>query len=299
MKKTGAGLAKWAEDAYKNGWVYWYGTCAYECTQSLLNSKTAQYPSHYGDDRMKTYKKHIADGKTCADCVGLIKGYAWDQDGDINTRDGKYASNGMPDKGAKGMYNAAKIKGKISTLPEIPGALVWTSSQGHVGVYVGNGYVVELRGFAYGSQRNKLTSRSFTHWGLCPYVEYTAEETERAAQAAGASIPKVGDTLRKGDEGDAVKELQRLLMNAGHSLPKYGADGDFGNETLEALKNYQFENNLTVDGVCGSATWASLLNTKQPVASTTPTPPQKTLTIIDDAGNTFTPQGGWRVIFNA
>lgn len=262
MRKSGAGLAEWAENAYKNGWVYWYGTCAYKCTQSLLNSKTAQYPSHYKDNRQKTYKKHIAAGKTCADCIGLIKGYAWDKDDDILTRDGKYASNGMPDKGARGMFNATKIKGKISSLPEIPGALVWTNTQGHVGVYVGGGYVVEARGFSYGVQRNKLSARSFTHWGLCPYLEYTAEETEKAAQAAGASLPKVGDTLREGDEGEAVKEMQRLLMAAGASLRKYGADGDFGGETLEALKAYQTAHSLTPDGVCGPLTWESLRGEK-------------------------------------
>lgn len=264
MRKTGAGLAAWAENAHKSGWVYWYGTCAYKCTQSLLNSKTKQYPTHYTDKRRSKYEKHIADGRTCADCVGLIKGYAWDSDDDIKTRDGKYGSNDMPDKSAPGMYQAAKIKGKISTLPEIPGALVWTKSQGHVGVYIGGGEVVEARDFSHGVQRNKLAARSFTHWGLCPYIEYTAEETEKAEKAAGASIPKSGDTLQKGDKGDAVREMQRFLLEAGCKLERYGADGDFGAETLEALKAYQMTHALTPDGICGPLTWESLRGGKSP-----------------------------------
>lgn len=262
MRKTGAGLAAWAEEAFAAGWVYWYGTCGYKCTQSLLNSKTKQYPDHYGEKRQATYKKHIAAGKTCSDCVGLIKSFAWDQDGEIETIDGKYGSNEMPDKGARGMYNAAKIKGKIATLPEIPGALLWTKTQGHVAVYVGGGYLVELRGFSYGSRRPKLADRSFTHWGLCPYVDYTAEEVELAKAAAGVSDPKSGDTLRKGDTGEAVKEMQRLLLEAGSKLAKYGADGDFGGETLEALKAYQTSHGLTADGVCGPLTWESLRGEK-------------------------------------
>lgn len=263
--KTGKGLAAWAEAAFKAGWVYWYGTCAYKCTQSLLNSKTKQYPSHYGAKRQATYKRHIAEGRSCADCVGLIKGYAWDTDGDVGTRGDKYGANGMPDKSSSGMYKAAKIKGGIASLPEIPGALVWTKNQAHVGVYVGNGIVVEARGFSYGVQRNKLTSRAFTHWGLCPYLEYTAQEVEAAQKAAGTtaaqpttSAKKSGDTLREGDKGDAVKEMQRLLLEAGCKLERYGADGHFGAETLEALKAYQTAHSLTPDGICGPLTWAKL-----------------------------------------
>lgn len=281
MRKTGAGLAQWAEKAHASGWVYWYGTCAYKCTQSLLNSKTKQYPSHYGSERQATYKRHIAEGRSCADCIGLIKGYAWDTDGDVDTRGNSYGANGMPDKSSSGMYKAATIKGGIATLPEIPGVLVWTKNQSHVGVYVGNGIVVEARGFSYGVQRNKLSSRSFTHWGLCPYLEYTAEENETAQKAAGvtaASEKQSGDTLRKGDKGDAVKEMQLLLLEAGCTLEKYGADGHFGAETLEALKAYQTAHNLTPDGICGVKTWESLKS------ETNTSEGQKT----PDTGNTST-----------
>src|SRR5574340_1024004 len=38
-----------------------------------------------------------------------------------------------------------------------------------------------------------------------------------------------------GDKGDAVKDLQRQLMALGYSLPRYGADGDLGWETLKAV----------------------------------------------------------------
>ena len=33
-----------------------------------------------------------------------------------------------------------------------------------------------------------------------------------------------------------------MLMNAGEALPKYGADGDYGNETVAAVKSYQKKN---------------------------------------------------------
>lgn len=275
MNKTGAGLAKWAEDIYAGGkHVYWYGTYCNPCTTSLLNGKTRQYPEHYTDKRRSTYEKHIKQGKTCTDCVGLIKGYHWEKDGEI-----KYKRDGLPDKGAKGMWNAAKIKGKISDgMPEIPGMLVWTKTQGHIGVYVGGGMVVEARGFSYGVQRNSLAKRAFTHWGLDPYIPYTAEEEKLARDAmsgtaagstaqepqkpaqeptkaqGGVNVP----TLRKGDKGTAVKVLQRMLILRGCKLPRYGCDGHYGEETMVAVEAYQTTHALTIDGICGPLTWASL-----------------------------------------
>lgn len=70
---------------------------------------------------------------------------------------------------------------------------------------------------------------------------------------------KVYPTLRKGDKGADVANLQQLLMKAGYALPKYGADGDFGDECLNAVKAFQKDKKLTVDGIVGAKTWAALL----------------------------------------
>ena len=70
---------------------------------------------------------------------------------------------------------------------------------------------------------------------------------------------KIHPTLKKGDKGADVANLQKLLMKAGYALPKYGADGDFGDECLSAVKAFQRDNKLTVDGIVGAKTWAALL----------------------------------------
>lgn len=65
-------------------------------------------------------------------------------------------------------------------------------------------------------------------------------------------------TLRKGDSGADVVYLQQRLTSKGYGV---GAiDGKFGNKTLEAVKAFQAENNLTVDGVVGINTWNVLEN---------------------------------------
>ena len=282
MAKTGAGLAAWAEAIFKaNTHVYWWGTYCNACTDKLLAGKTNQYPDQYKESRQATYRKHIQNGKIATDCAGLIKGYYWEKDGVV-----KYKRDGLPDKGSSGMYRATTIKGSIDTLPDIPGLLLWTKTQGHVAVYVGNGYEVEARGFVYGIQRNKVSSRNFTHWGLCPYIEYTAEEITKAKAAAGiaesvSSSSNAGSssaqastsgpepmtqaqggvempTIRKGMEGTAVRILQRMLLANGCTLPRYGVDGDAGAETIAAVKAFQTTHKLTVDGVAGPLTWAAL-----------------------------------------
>jgi hypothetical protein len=67
------------------------------------------------------------------------------------------------------------------------------------------------------------------------------------------------DKLKKGSKGDQVKALQTLLIAAGYSCGKSGADGVFGSATLDAVKAYQKANGLTVDGIVGQKTWSRLL----------------------------------------
>lgn len=69
-------------------------------------------------------------------------------------------------------------------------------------------------------------------------------------------------TLRKDCDSQFkwfVKLMQKVLLEKGYELPEYGADGDFGNETLKAVKQFQKDNNLNPDGVVGKLTWARLV----------------------------------------
>lgn len=66
-------------------------------------------------------------------------------------------------------------------------------------------------------------------------------------------------TLRKGSKGEPVRALQTLLILRGQKLSTYGADGDFGSETEIALRAYQKLKGLTIDGICGSDDWKTLI----------------------------------------
>ena len=167
--KNNTDLVLWAEHAADKSWGYVYGTYGTVLSESMLTAKMEQYP-----DEVATKEQFIRDtwlGKRTADCVGLIKGYGW-----FNTvsQETEIGSNGMQDWSANGMYNAATVKGEISTIPETPGLAVW--KDGHIGVYIGNGTVVEAYGTERGVIRSALADGGWTHWLEVPSISYNEQE---------------------------------------------------------------------------------------------------------------------------
>ena len=167
--KNSGDLAVYAVCAWKNKWGYVWGTFGQVLTPSLLEAKQKQYPGGVGS-HAAFIRAHWLGGRT-TDCTGLIKGYGW-----LNpdTLEIEYGSNGMPDVTCDRMFDTAEVSGPIETIPEIPGLAVWRS--GHIGVYIGNGDVIEARGTAYGVVRTRLADRDFTHWMKIPYITYPTAE---------------------------------------------------------------------------------------------------------------------------
>ena len=76
-----------------------------------------------------------------------------------------------------------------------------------------------------------------------------------AATGSGAGSDR--PTLRQGNRGDDVFELQRLLIATGY-LGDEGRDGAFGAGTQDAVVRFQRDEGLSIDGVVGAGTWAAL-----------------------------------------
>jgi hypothetical protein len=72
-------------------------------------------------------------------------------------------------------------------------------------------------------------------------------------------IVKQLPTLRKGDDGAAVKRVQALLCADG---PDVVIDGDYGPKTESAVKAAQKRHDVVVDGIVGATTWAELLGVR-------------------------------------
>jgi cell wall-associated NlpC family hydrolase len=65
-----------------------------------------------------------------------------------------------------------------------------------------------------------------------------------------------GQLLSFGDRGEAVKHIQNFLLEAGYY--HHEKDGIFGAHTQEAVKNYQKDNGLVIDGIVGEETYVHL-----------------------------------------
>lgn len=170
--KNNLDLVKWSEFAADKGWGYVWGTYGTVLSPDFLESKIIQYPDEVGGKEDFIRENWL--GKRTADCVGLIKGYSWY---DTASQMTILVSNGMPDIGADTMYENATEKGTIDTIPEIPGLAVW--KEGHIGVYIGDGKVVEAYGTTAGVIRSELADGGWTHWLKIPYISYIEqEETE-------------------------------------------------------------------------------------------------------------------------
>lgn len=267
MSKTNIGLVEYAKEQL--GKPYWFGTFGQTATATLYQYKKTQYPKYY---TAKDFQKQY--GKRVHDCIGLIKGYLWsDSSNDLP----KYNPN--QDVSADGMLYRCKEYGSISTMPELPGVLVFMDQ--HVGVYIGDGYVVEARGHAYGVVKTKLSERPWTDWGKCPWIEYgKAEQKEenlilsfqRAATVDGFKFPKYGADGQYGDETKSIMQKciikRRLFYKYKNStklvqrLLGIKQDGLCGKDTEKAIKEFQKKNGLVVDGCVGLNTWLKLLNIK-------------------------------------
>lgn len=163
--KNAADLVTYAINAYENGWGYVWGTYGNVLTDSLFTYKLEQYPDGVGN-YADFIRANWLGGRT-TDCVGLIKGYGWLNPETLSV---DYATNGMPDIGANQMYYSASESGTIDTMPDIPGLALW--HDGHIGVYIGNGYVIEAMGTKYGVVKTQLAGRGWTHWLKIEYINY-------------------------------------------------------------------------------------------------------------------------------
>lgn len=67
-----------------------------------------------------------------------------------------------------------------------------------------------------------------------------------------------GYLLKKWQQSEDVRKVQQRLIDLGYSCGKYGADSIFGNSTFEAIKQFQRDNNLGIDGIVGIETWNKL-----------------------------------------
>lgn len=158
--KTAAGLVSFAKT--KIGVPYVYGAKGQTLTFALFNALRERYGSMvWASDKNKI-------GKVCVDCSGLISWYT-----------GKVINSTAFKNTATKVLTIDKIS------QAVPGCAVWRS--GHIGIYIGDGYIIEARGSAYGVVKTKVSERNFTHILWLKDIDYSAAKTTTATTSTAAS----------------------------------------------------------------------------------------------------------------
>ncbi len=64
--------------------------------------------------------------------------------------------------------------------------------------------------------------------------------------------------IERSQHGEAVRDLQRRLIDLGYSIPLVEREGTFGEGTEDAVRCFQNQRRLRVDGIVGAQTWRAL-----------------------------------------
>ena len=241
--------------ALSENWGYIWGTAGEKWTAAKQKELEKTKDSDRAQGR-EYGSKWI--GHTVADCSGL---FSW-----AFKQLGGYMYHGSDTMYRKYCVNKGELrKGKrtdCGTLKPGTAVFVWNGKKySHVGLFVGDGTVIEAMGTINGVTTTRVTAGKWTHWGELVGIDYvnTGKEASSNVISTGAAggVEKSSlsrTTLRKGSKGDAVRELQTMLLKLGYGLGPCGIDGDFGKATEAAVRSFQSDHRLTVDGIAGPAT---------------------------------------------
>jgi N-acetyl-anhydromuramyl-L-alanine amidase AmpD len=104
-----------------------------------------------------------------------------------------------------------------------------------------------------------------THWdpglfkiGLVLDTAHPGAVLGRSSHAGAGAVTAAVRDLGRGDKGEDVKALQRLLIKRGYKLLKGNAKGVFGPATEAFVVHFQWRHSLKVDGIVGESTRAAL-----------------------------------------
>lgn len=230
------------------GWPYVYGAWGAMCTPAERRSRANSHADHAAAIRKNCQvlngSKDTCDGckwngARCFDCRGFTY-WCLKETGIV-----------ISGAGATSQYNATSnwiMQGKIADMPNVVCCLFQykDGKMQHTGLHIGDGNIIHC---SVNVQTGKTTNTAWTHYAI-PIGLYIEEELT----AAGKVVVK--PTLKKGSNGEAVRILQQKLTELGFLNDTI--DGVFGTNTEMAVKTFQAANGLTVDGICGTQTWAKI-----------------------------------------
>ena len=253
------------------GWPYVWGAWGAMCTPEERKTRAGYRPDKkeniYKTCPVLSGKQASCDGcpwqgTRCFDCRGLtdwlLKQVGLDLYGDTCGAQYEKESNWA-------------VRGNYADMPTGLVGCVFERKNGkwqHTGMHVGMGVTVHCSGTVQDGERD------WTAYGI-PAGLYTDDDLRAAGIDPKNNLP----TLRRGSKGEYVKQLQVLLLCEGYGDlladdTQNPMDGIFGQRTEKAVKAFQKDHGLTVDGIVGKKTWAALEAANEPGAPEAPVEPE-------------------------
>ena len=181
-----------------------------------------------------------------SELVGMLEKLREKLDGPININSGyrtpshnKAVGGSSSSKHCKGLAAdiICKRDGKILSAKEVCAAAQDLDFDG-IAYISGTATHVDVRGSRWWADETKNNKRVYDFY---PYF--------------GMAYPEPTETVKKGDKGTPVRWVQDKLTNAGYQL---SIDGSFGSNTDRAVRRFQQDKNLEIDGKVGPATRKAL-----------------------------------------
>lgn len=243
------------------------------CFGSPMNAKNKKRfidNTDYNRQASRTAKINAASSDTFGfDCVCLIKGVLWGWNGDKTKTHGGavYKTNGVPDINADQMIRECTDLSTDFSKIEV-GEAVWM--KGHIGVYIGDGLVVEctpvwkdgVQITACNRTKAGYNRRDWVKHGKLPYVEY---ETAKTPEKPVSTFLPARGYFKRGDSGEKVEKINEFWYK---TFPGYATAlkrtaknvrGEYFGENSEAwTKEFQRRTGLEADGCIGPITLAEM-----------------------------------------
>lgn len=163
MSKKVNEVISYFENLYKNKAIYLWGANGELITRELCDKLFKTYGSSTYNRQYYDNKFKEGSGRIGADCSGAmcpVSGF---------------------DTTAQGYYNKCSTKGNITSIPKDTPCLVFkgksTSAINHIGFYLGNDYVVEMKSSKDNCVKDKLSTGNWKWYGIPNWIEYSSVST--------------------------------------------------------------------------------------------------------------------------
>ena len=251
---------------------YVYGAIGQDCTpENRKHYENPKYPEIINGCPVLSGK----EGAKCSKCDNYGR-HIYDCRG-FTYRCLKDAGITISTVGATTQWNTTKdwaARGETSDMPDLVCCVFKRrgDKMSHTGLHIGAGYIIHCSGEV---KTGYLSDTTWTNWAIPKglYDDKTIKNAARIKQVA---------TLKKGSTGPEVKALQEKLKTLGYDPGTI--DGNYGTKTVSAVKAFQKDHLLTVDGIAGMATQAAIDEAvKGGIPSGTPEPTDGVYLTIDQA----------------